>query len=77
MPVTCARFNSRNNPRAHPRDGEIEADVPKNLPDIDPAHPEEAGARHGDATGVWRVLRNSAVLAVGALACVGLVYAVG
>lgn len=45
-------------------------DLPKSLRKREA--PDEVGASHGSATGVWRVVRNGVLLAVGALLLVAL-----
>ncbi|MGG7564618.1 hypothetical protein ACQ5SO_00460 [Rhodovulum sp. DZ06] len=45
--------------------------VPKGLYDVDPEAPEQVGAKHGEATGAWRILRNSAALCAVALLALG------
>ena len=40
----------------------------KPVPDEIDEDPEEVGARHGDATGAWRILRNSSFVAIVVLA---------
>ncbi|SFI50196.1 hypothetical protein [Albimonas pacifica] len=42
----------------------------------DPADPSEVGGAQAEATGVWRVLRNSLVLAVVAMAAIAIGYTV-
>jgi hypothetical protein len=46
------------------------ADIPKKLQETTP--PEEVGAEHGEATGVWRILRNGVGLAIVGVAIVWL-----
>ncbi|MAS45683.1 MAG: hypothetical protein CML46_10075 [Rhodobacteraceae bacterium] len=42
----------------------------------DPTDPSTIGGANAEANGVWRVLRNSAVLAVVAMAVIAVVYTV-
>ncbi len=53
-------------------------DVPEIVkPELnDPSDPTEVGGAQAEATGVWRVLRNSLVLAVVALAVIAVGYTV-
>ncbi|MEC9435082.1 MAG: hypothetical protein VYD87_19430 [Pseudomonadota bacterium] len=52
-------------------------DVPEMVkPEMsDPSDPSTIGGANAEANGVWRVLRNSAALAVAALAVIAVIYA--